>query len=251
MHHPKSLLLEDLTSPEIGTLIQSGWRRVILTSGSVEQQGPHMPIDVDSAVAREVALRAAKKLNKTLVAPVVPIGWSQHHMSFPGTLSVPKQLFTDYLVHIGNSLLHHGFQQLLITSFHGGNFQLSLDAAKHIKEKHPAADVRTAVDLDLFFKALKPVLKEFFPDRTAFDCHAACCITSMQCCIDESRVRTDKVEDGAILEALPEFSNLSQITKNGILGITAGYSKELGERLYDAVIDFLLRSWELEPDKDD
>lgn len=245
-HQIRSVFLEDLTSPEVHALMDQGWTRVIVTSGSIEQQGPHMPLDADSTVAKEVARRLANRLGKTLVAPVIPMGCSDYHLSFPGTVSVRESVFGGVLEDLVGSLIHHGFSQVLITSFHGGNFEPSENTARRLKTNYPEIDIRTALDLDQLLDVGKQVIGRFFPQRDIVDCHAACFITSMQACVDKTRIRQDKVEDGAVLKKLPiQLPDIKDLSDNGVIGLPTGYSEELGETLFDAVVQLTLQSWKL------
>ncbi len=244
--NPRSVFLEDLTSPEIEFLIHKGWRQVILSSGSMEQQGPHMPLDVDTAVAREIARRLAHKLGHTLIAPIIPVGCSDYHMSFSGTLSVPIETFKSYQTHMAKSLIHHGFQTLLFTSFHGGNFKPSQEVAEALQLEYPQITVRTALNLDELFRVVKSTLDQQFPDRSPYDCHAACCITSLQSCINAERIRADKVENGVDLLRVPEITgDLRELSPNGVLGRVDGYGPEVGEALYTSLTEWTIECWQM------
>ncbi len=62
---------------------------VILPVASLEQHGPHLPVEVDSMLGETVAVRAARKIaergQQAVVLPVLWTGLSEHHMSFGGT----------------------------------------------------------------------------------------------------------------------------------------------------------------------
>lgn len=240
------ILMSNLTSSAVNTLIESGWDRVVVTSGSIEQHGPHLPLHTDYTLAQSLALKAAEKIGRTLVAPAIPIGCSDHHMSFPGTLTVPREVFIQYLENVGTSLIRHGFKTLLLTSFHGGNFEPSREVARRLKETHPGVEIKTALDLGKLLRVTNGVLHHFFPDRTALDCHAGCVETSMMIYLDENWVRRDQAEDGAQLSELPPFEDLKRVTKNGVIGLVSGYSAALGERLFEALVNFLIESWDFQ-----
>ena len=65
---------------------------VILPVASLEQHGPHLPVEVDSMLGEAVALRTAREATArgqtTLVLPVLWTGLSEHHMSFGGTITL-------------------------------------------------------------------------------------------------------------------------------------------------------------------
>ena len=96
----QNLLLEELTSPEVKRALQDGYTTVVVAVGAVEQHGPHLPLLVDAVRGDRLALEVAHRLGDALVAPTIRVGCSEHHMAFPGTLSIRQQtleaLCTDY-----------------------------------------------------------------------------------------------------------------------------------------------------------
>ena len=65
---------------------------VILPVASLEQHGPHLPVEVDSMLGETVAARTAAKVaargQAVVVLPVLWTGLSEHHMSFGGTITL-------------------------------------------------------------------------------------------------------------------------------------------------------------------
>lgn len=111
---------------------------VILPIASIEQHGPHLPTMTDTRLGHEVAVRAARKVQKTrpvVVAPVVWSGLSEHHMPFGGTLTISAATFRALLADLITSMTRLGFRKILLSNSHGGNIiamqqicdELSLD----------------------------------------------------------------------------------------------------------------------------
>src|SRR5579864_7203434 len=90
---PNSMRITDLSSEEIRKIIQ-GSDTLILPIGSIESNGPHMPVSQDFLVADEIANRLGQ-LSQTLVAPTIPWGVADALMSFPGTVSIRSRVLTD------------------------------------------------------------------------------------------------------------------------------------------------------------
>ena len=64
---------------------------VIVPVGSLEQHGPHLPVEIDTLLGESVALRTARLVaekEKVLVLPCLWTGISEHHMSFGGTVTL-------------------------------------------------------------------------------------------------------------------------------------------------------------------
>lgn len=113
--------LERLTWPQVQARLQAGWRRVLVPLGATEQHGPHLPLGTDTVLATELAVRVARGLGRTLVAPVVPVGSSAEHGDFPGTLSVSHEALAGVLLELCEWLHDHGFGRVVVFSAHGGN----------------------------------------------------------------------------------------------------------------------------------
>lgn len=111
-----SLFMEELTWVEVRQALEEGRTSVIIPTGGIEQNGPHMILGKHNFVVRRTAGRIAEKLGNALVAPVVayvPQGALERrsgHMRFPGTISIPDEIFEGVLEYIVRSLKLHGFK---------------------------------------------------------------------------------------------------------------------------------------------
>jgi creatinine amidohydrolase len=97
---------------------------VLLPTGAVEQHGPHLPLDTDSATAWEVCIRAAEAVREdcpTLVLPPLWFGLSPYWMGFPGTITLRPEVLMDLVADVCDSVAKHGFSRLIIVNGHGGN----------------------------------------------------------------------------------------------------------------------------------
>jgi creatinine amidohydrolase len=97
---------------------------VILPIGSLEQHGPHCPVEVDSRLAETVALATARQIEKrhsVVVLPTVWTGISEHHMSFGGTITLDYPAFATLIEGICRSIVRHGFKRIVLFNGHGGN----------------------------------------------------------------------------------------------------------------------------------
>jgi creatinine amidohydrolase len=111
-------------------------RPILIPIGSCEKHGPHIPLGTDSYVTIEAVERAAR-LSKVPHAPLVPIGFSPHHMGEPGwgtgTISLPADTFRDVLWAIGKSLIYAGFNKLIFVSHHGSNSRPMEEALRRLR----------------------------------------------------------------------------------------------------------------------
>ena len=94
----------------------------IVPIATIEDHGPHLPIDTDlrlcNAVCEEAASRAR---DRVVLVPAINHGFSPHHMDFPGAITIGAHTLIDYGVDVCRSLAHHGFRKILIVNGHGSN----------------------------------------------------------------------------------------------------------------------------------
>lgn len=112
--------LEHLSAPELARLISQGTRIVIVPFGSIEHQGGHLPVGADALLADAVGVSVALRLGAVL-APTVRVGFAERHRHAAGTLTVAADMLTALCVELATSLVHNGFDVLVLLSTHGGN----------------------------------------------------------------------------------------------------------------------------------
>lgn len=108
---------------------------VILPVGSTEQHGPHNPLGTDHLVAAALS-KAVGDRTGVLVLPVIPIGVSEHHRQFPGTIWVQPSVFRDYVKSVILSISRHGPRKILIINGHGGNEAALIEVAGELRREH-------------------------------------------------------------------------------------------------------------------
>src|ERR1700722_12705109 len=88
--------------------------------GSLEQHGPHLPLDTDTKIAVALADRLAATVPGAAVGAAVPYGASGEHAGFPGTLVVRHEVLAELLIELVRSA-RRSFAGVVIISGHGGN----------------------------------------------------------------------------------------------------------------------------------
>src|SRR5580704_13650636 len=112
---------DELTWPEINLAVTSK-KVLLLPVGSTEQHGHHLPLDVDNFLARSVCIKAAQQApTELLVMPTIPYGYNEHALDFPGTIHVHYDHFIEYCLDVCKSVVHAGFDRLVLIDGHGSN----------------------------------------------------------------------------------------------------------------------------------
>ena len=94
----------------------------VIPLGATEQHGPHGTFAVDTGRAEGFARRLGERLYpRAVICPVIPYGFSPHHMSFPGTITLTGSTYLKILEEIVDSLYRHGLRKFFFANSHGGN----------------------------------------------------------------------------------------------------------------------------------
>lgn len=120
--------LEEMTWREVEAYLKAH-RGIILPTGSIEQHGPIGLIGTDAICAREIAVSAAD-ICGAITAPELAYAPAPFNMSFPGTVSLSVDLYTELARQIMAGLAHHGFDRIYVLNGHGANLAPLRDAAE-------------------------------------------------------------------------------------------------------------------------
>ena len=134
----RNIFYERLTWPQLRDAARAD-QVIIIPFASIEQHGPHLPVDVDLRLAREVCKRAARRNPNCLVMTPMAFGFEPHHMAWPGTIDVDWDVLIRYGVCIVSSLARHGFKRILIINGHGSNRPILEMIIRLAQVAHPEA----------------------------------------------------------------------------------------------------------------
>lgn len=145
---PKSVFIEELTSPEIAELIKNGYQIAIIPTGGSEQNLAHMIIGKHNKILQYTSSKIAKTLGNALVAPVIAyvpegnINPPEGHMKYAGTISLREETFSAVLEDTAASLKQHGFKLICFIGDSGGNQAVQENLAKKLSAKWASDGVR-------------------------------------------------------------------------------------------------------------
>lgn len=233
--------MERMTSPEVGEALEAGYTTAVFACGAVEQHGPAVAMSMDASHGSALALAVARRLGDALVAPTVRVGCSEHHMAFPGTLTLRRETFRAVVTDYVTSLEHHGFERVVILPTHGGNFA---PLAELVPELDAAGSMRVEAFTDLFeTMAVWREEAEAYGVAERVGGHADVAEASILMSLHPERVRPDRAEPGRMGPLDPEVSarlfaeGMKAVSPNGVLGDPTGMDPELGRRLVEALAE--------------
>ena len=241
------LRIEYMTSAEIGDAVADGARTAILPLGAVEQHGRHLPLSMDADHADELAVRVAHALGGALVLPTVRVGFSPHHLGFPGTLSLRastlESICEDYSAHLAAS----GFERIVLFSGHIGNYPVMRDFELRLADKLAPLSVIVFTDSDAILDAWRWAAEDVASLGRNVGGHADVAETSVMLALHPDKVRVERfargysgIVDKELLDrAFRE--GISSISPNGVLGDPAGASPSIGAACLDAVTSLIVQ----------
>jgi creatinine amidohydrolase len=241
----RSLRIEELRWPEIKTAIESGFNTVVFGVGSTEQHGPHLPLASDTLMGEWLADAVARKSGKTLVAPTIRVGCSQHHIAFAGTISIEHPTLKDVLVGYVRTLLNHGFRRAVIIPSHGGNFEIVSETVNQLRESMPDKEICSFCDLNRLLAVSHKLSAENGISAGVSGAHAGEFETSILLFLRPDLVNMDAAAEGFTGDIRPLMSDLFRhglkaVTANGILGDGRQGDAARGEKYLQAWLDLIL-----------
>ncbi len=215
---------------------------VIVPVGSVEQHGPHCPMDVDISIPYHLAIRAAETIEDfpVIVAPPVTYGFTHYNMGEVGTITLGLEVFIAVLCDVSRSIWANGFHRIILLNGHGGNEAPTWVASVKLAEE----DV-WALALTYWNMALDEL--KAMSDADDSIGHGGEWETSLQMylrgdLIDSSLMVKDEWRRHFSLEVQKYaiFPERRREMENGVMGDPFVASAEKGKALFDIFLDRLV-----------
>jgi creatinine amidohydrolase len=135
------------TWPEIEHYLTES-RVVVIPIGSTEQHGPTGMIGTD-ALCPEIVAAGMAAHRRLLIAPTLAVGMAQHHLAFPGSISLRPSTLIRVVSDVVESLSAQGFSHFFFLNGHGGNIATVQAAFSEIWAASSFAGGQSALRLSL------------------------------------------------------------------------------------------------------
>lgn len=241
----KKTKIEEMTWTEIRAAIENGQTTVVAAAGSMEQHGPHLPIQTDTLLGTVLVDAIVERLPGALQGPTICFGVSDHHMNFAGTITLDKECFKDVVRQYVASLAHHGFENIFIIPSHGGNYGPLRELQEETGGMIDGARFEAYTDLRGSIGSSHAIAAEAGITPAQVGAHAGEGETSAVLAAREDLVSMEHAIEGYVGEFGQEqldllfAQGLTALTENGILGDARPANKERGFTYRAAKADFL------------
>jgi creatinine amidohydrolase len=236
-------LLANMSSPEFA---EHAPDLAFVPVGATEQHGPNLGMGVDFRIAEELARQASDRCRRrTVVLPPIPFGLSDHHMEFPGTVSVGFDTFRSMCVDVARSLTRHGVSRIVFVNGHMGNMNALGVIVTELKYQHNII----AATAFWLHQAKDQVDAHTKTQRWGHACEIECSVAQA---VTPELVRVDALQAGDLIEEYTPYTDnykpfslgvplsFAERTRNGAFGDATQMSDEAGEAIVGAAVGRLV-----------
>jgi len=215
---------------------------VVIPLGSIEQHGPHMPIDTDSFLATAFARSIAEEVGGN-VGPGINYGCRSLPVSgggelFPGTISLQGETFSRVIADLVTAYHDHGHTRIVLVNGHFENTAFAIEGVKRALERVAVQALVIDWWTILPLADLDEIFEGEFPGWEAE--HAGVIETSLLMHVAPERVRTEAIENRVGTIAPPNYTVLPEreglVDPSGVLRTAWGANAPLGQRIFAEVI---------------
>jgi creatinine amidohydrolase len=220
---------------------------LVIPVGSIEQHGHHLPVSTDTILADAMVYGGAERVADEvplLVTPPVWTGFSPHHLSFGGTVSLEHTQLVSLLEAVGQAGIENGFDAVLFVNGHGGNVPIVNTAISRVGRRTDAEVLATT-----YFRLAAEETGELRDSETGGMAHGGEFETSLMSYLREDlvgeidedsatmwdehyeRAGQDLLDSGSLAVYRP-FETYSE---SGAIGAPLMASAEKGERIYENI----------------
>ena len=221
---------------------------VLVPLGSIEQHGHHLPVMTDTRLVTTVADGVEQHFGERVVRlPTLWVGASDHHLDFPGTVSLSNALYTNVIKSIVRNLVRAGANRILLLNGHGGNRIPGHQALTELSNESDEIDAVWTVFANYWEAAAEAMSPERHGITTPEITHACEYETSMMLHVAGDLVHMDRIAEvepmlkssyvsGTRKNEVTLFQRFARRTASGSMGRPSAATREKGKSLIDAVV---------------
>ena len=237
--------LQFSTWPEIERYLEQS-RGIVIPIGSTEQHGPTGLIGTD-ALCPEIIAEGMDQ-EGILIGPSLSIGMAQHHLGFPGSITLRPSTLMAVITDVVRSLAIQGFERFYFLNGHGGNIATVNAAFAEVYAQSSFSGQASGLNLKLanWFagKRVTRLSRELFGDGEG--AHATPSEISLTWHAYPDQVRDVKLEpERAPLGPIRDASDYRKHFPDGRIGAESALaSRAHGKRLYEAALADALEDYQ-------
>ena len=207
----------------------------VVTIGSTEQHGTHLPLRTDTLIAERFAHAIAERLHAYLT-PSIPIGQSAMWLDFPGSLSFSTETMRGMITDIVESLVKTGFITILFVSIHGANVEVYQGYPESLQERYPGVKILT-IGYPFWVREhwaqlwAEALAEAGLPEMN----HADEAETSLMLALCPALVGPHPTDCPLPEDRYPAGKTMRETYPSGSMGYGSRASREKGEKLWDAL----------------
>ena len=143
------MIIETMTTLEFEKGLKKT-KTVIVPIGSIEEHGPHLPMNTDIFHAYEIA-KLASEIVPVFVSPPIQFGVCRSTASFPVTIGIRPETLISLIDDVVSSLYRHGIKNFILYSGHAGMNHVAamIDAADLLMERFEDVKFMVITDLEI------------------------------------------------------------------------------------------------------
>lgn len=224
---------DNLTFTELEKLINDK-TVVILPVGSVEEHGPHLPLNSDMIQPNYISEKVSDRIG-AIVLPPISYGWTKTMNSFTGTISINFDTLKNLVFDILNAVCNSGIKNIVILSGHASKLHMAALnlAADNVMDRYKVK-IMVLSDYDIAYEYRGKLVPET-------DSHAGIIETSRVLAIAPELVKKDwKYERKNTEKKYMVLKDIRDYYTYGTLSDPTGASSELGTQLNNLIINRLV-----------
>lgn len=226
---------------------------LIIPVGSTEQHALHLPLCVDSEIAKGISKLLAQKAD-CIVAPTLTYGYKSKPLSgggplFPGTIDLSGRTLMALVEDILEEFIADGFKKIFFMNAHFENEAFLIESIDIVSKRHPEVTILESNWWDVLSQSVIDNIFDTVPfPGWAFE-HAAVTETSLMMYLAPSLVKPELMSDDKGTDPIPYYKYPvveGMVPASGNLASAFSSSAEKGKIIADTAINEFIKIFKKE-----